>query len=68
MSIGTRIRQKRFEIGITQEKLALKCGWESARGRISNYELDLHTPKLKDIQKLAKALNVEPQWLIFGND
>lgn len=68
MEIGDRVKQKRQENGLTQEMLSLKCGWEGSGTRISNYELNIRTPKLKDIEKLAKALNVTPQWLTFGDD
>lgn len=68
MNIGDRIKQKRLEIGLSQEALGLKCGWENARARVSSYERNIHTPKLKDIQRLAKAINVSAKWLTFGDD
>lgn len=67
MEIGDRIKQKRVELGLSQEELGLKCGWENAKARISNYELNLRTPKIKDLINIAKALNVTPKWLTFGD-
>lgn len=67
MTVGKRIKQKRKEKGMTQQMLAELCGWDS-KTRVSNYELDLHEPKLADLKKLAKVLKVKAGWLAFGDE
>lgn len=66
-SFGSRLRAIRSLRGLTQPGLAELCGWES-QGRISNYERDEREPKLADIMRLARALNVDPVYLQYGGE
>lgn len=43
---------------LSQVELANLCGWDT-QSRISNYENNVRTPDLDDIEVLAKAMNVE---------
>ena len=66
-TIGNRIKQARLEKGMTQQELADACGYEH-RSTISKIERDAHDTTLPTIEKIAKALDVDPDYLVFGND
>jgi transcriptional regulator with XRE-family HTH domain len=57
MDFPARLRQLRLAAGLTQEALALKCGW-SGQSRIGNYEGGRGDPKFAELPILAKALGV----------
>ena len=58
MAIGENIRNIRKEKGLTQKQLGERCG--IAEANIRKYELGGANPKLETINKIAKALDVEP--------
>lgn len=62
-TLGSRIAHYRKRAGLSQEALAVACGWESA-SRISNYERDFREPTLDDIRHIATILNVNLMDLI----
>lgn len=53
---GLAIRQRRHELGISQEELAFRS--ELHRTYISDIERGSRNPSLKNIEKLAKALDI----------
>lgn len=55
------IKRIRKEKGISQEKLAEKC--ETTTSYIGLMEIYKNIPKLSTIERIAKALDVEPQLL-----
>ena len=55
------IKRIRKEKGITQERLAEAC--DTATSYIGLMEIYKNVPKLSTIERLAKALEVEPQVL-----
>jgi len=57
-------RAKR-ERGLTQEKLAVIL--EVRQGTISNWKNGLREPEFKSLNSLSKALNITPEWLLFGD-
>lgn len=62
-TLGLRIKQKRIELGLTQEELAFKLGYKS-KSTINKIELgknDLHQTKLL---AFAEALNTTPAFLL----
>ena len=67
MTIGGRIKEVREKRGMTQEELAVACGYKS-RSTINKFEKDICEIKLSNVQKIADALNVDPDYLVFGND
>lgn len=60
--IGERIKQRRLELGLTQEELANKVGYKS-RTSINKIELSRSLP-LKKIEIMANALETSPAYLM----
>lgn len=67
MTTGDRIRITREMRGMSQQELALKCGWTS-RSTISKIEKNICETRLTSLMKIAKALNVDPDYLVFGDE
>lgn len=57
MDFPARLKQLRQAAGLTQEALALKCGW-SGQSRVGNYEAGRGDPKFAELPVLAAALGV----------
>jgi len=55
---GSKVRQARMKIGISQEELAFQSGLD--RTYISGIERGTRNPSLKNIEKIAKALKISP--------
>ncbi len=64
MTVGNNIKRIRIEQNLTQKELAEKLG--CAEITIRQYELDKRQPNIKQLQKLAVALNVPTEYL-FDN-
>ncbi|MFC0268548.1 LexA family protein [Kushneria aurantia] len=64
-TVGQRIKKARLLRGVTQPELARMCGWES-QGRISNYERGLREAKRTDLEKIARALDLNVAWVWTG--
>lgn len=66
-TIGERILQRRIELNMSQEELALKIGYKdrSSIAKIESGERDIRQRKVID---LANALNTTPQWLMGYGD
>ena len=62
MNIGDRIRQKRIELGLTQDELAKKLGYAS-RSSVNKMEVARDLP-LKKVTAMANALDVTPSYLM----
>ena len=50
-----KIKILRTGLGITQSQLAGECGWADSQSRISNYELGLREPKLRECWVIVAA-------------
>ena len=61
MSIGSRIKERREEIGMTQTQLAEMIG--VTKGAIGNYESDANSPKASIMYKVFKALRCDANYL-----
>ncbi|RZM12337.1 MAG: XRE family transcriptional regulator [Pedobacter sp.] len=66
--LGKRIRQRREELGWTQDDLAQKFPLKSGKQTISRWESGKHEPGLADIKRLAELLDVTIIWLIEGTE
>lgn len=63
--VSKRIRELRAIRDMTQEELAKKLGY-SSRGSISRIESDERSIPMKMIPKIADALDVSEEYLMFG--
>ncbi len=63
-SLGARLRRKRREKGWTQEQLAIKAGTNQAVIQKIENGKSLRPRKINEI---AKVLEVNPAWLMFGD-
>ena len=66
MTVGQRIKQRREELGLTQEELAQKVGYAS-RSSINKIELSRELPS-KKIALMADALDTTPSFLMGWTD
>ena len=62
---GKNVRNYRLELGLSQEKLAEKCGLH--RTYIGSIECFQRNVSLENIQKIASALGKEPYQLLVNN-
>ena len=62
MTIGERIRERRLELGISQQELAKATGISG--GTLSAYETKGKMPAADIAQRIAKALDVTVEWLL----
>lgn len=67
MTVGQRIKQKRLELGMTQEELAEKMGY-NGKSSVCMAETKGDNITTTKVEKFAKALGVSPMWLMFGED
>ena len=65
MSIATNLRFLRKKAGYTQEQFAQKLGIK--RSLVGAYEEGRAEPRLQNLSKISKVLNVTVDGLIFGN-
>jgi len=66
-SFGERVRKIRLQRGMSQQELAEAAGFKS-KSTINKIELDKRTTKIDSAQKIARALNVDPDYLVFGDE
>jgi transcriptional regulator with XRE-family HTH domain len=62
LAFGAAVREKRFELGLSQEELANKAQVE--RSHMGKIERGEHLPNLVLILRLANALSVKPGFLV----
>lgn len=62
IAFGRVVRQRRIEIGLTQEQLSFEA--DLRRTYVSIIELGQQQPSLSTIFKLAKGLQLEPSQLV----
>ncbi len=65
--IADRIRKVRLERGMTQQELADAIGLKS-RSSINKIEMNTYEPGLEQIKRIARALNCDPDYLVFGQE
>lgn len=66
-SFGERVRETRIARGMTQQELADAIGMKS-RSTINKIELGSRNTKLDTATKIARALSVDPDYLVFGDE
>lgn len=63
MQLGERVKELRKEAGWTQGELAEKVGTDARQ--VSRYENGRITPSLEVLARIAEALNVSLDYLVF---
>ena len=63
---GKNVRNYRLELGLSQEKLAERCGLH--RTYIGSIECFQRNVSLENIQKIASALGKEPYQLLVNGE
>ena len=66
MTIGERIKQRRMELGLSQDELSRKMGYQT-RNAIYQFEKK-DNMKLSLIEKFAEALDTTPAYLMGWED
>lgn len=66
-NIGSRIRNRREELGMSQDELARKAGYKS-RSSINKIEVDGRGLPQDKLVAIAKALRVSPAYLMGWED
>lgn len=68
--LGRRMRERREELGLSQEKVGVAIGLDesSSRARISRYELGVHEPAMPTARLIAEALGVPLIYLYCEDD
>lgn len=61
--IGKQIRERRTELGLTQDELAKKLGYKS-KSSINKIELGVNDIPQSKIEQFAKALDTTPAYLM----
>lgn len=65
--VGDKIRERRIELGMTQEELANKMGFKS-KTTVTKVENNINDVNQKRIVEYAKALNTTPAYLMGWED
>ena len=67
MTIGQRIKQRREELGLSQEELAHALGYKN-RSSINKIELNLQQLRQQKILDVARVLKTTPTWILGIDD
>lgn len=67
MNIGERIKQRRIELGYTQEELAKRMGYKS-KSTINKIEMGINAMPVPKVAAFAKALETTPTYLMGWED
>ena len=65
MSIGSRIKERREQLNLTQPELAALLG--VSKGTVGNYESNISSPNEKILFKLFEVLNCDANYLYQDN-
>lgn len=65
-NIGTRIRERRDELGLSQRQVGELCG--AAQTQVGEWERGAVEPRFGTVVALAKALRCTAVWLVFGDE
>jgi transcriptional regulator with XRE-family HTH domain len=68
--VGSRLREARERLGISQKQLGIKAGLDPsvASPRINQYETGKHVPDIQTAQRLAEVLGVPAPYLYADDD
>lgn len=63
-NIPYRIKQRRKELGLSQDALAKACG--VGQSTVANWERGGHIPRQASLHKIAAALETDEIWILSG--
>ena len=63
MTVGERIKERRISLGWSQQELAKRAGY-SDKTAISKIEHGGNTITLKQVRRVAKAMNIDPMEIV----
>lgn len=63
-TIGSRIKEKRLELGLTQKDVGVSVG--RSTGAVTQWEADMTRPNGQNLMKLAKLFDCSAEWLLTG--
>ena len=63
-NIHNRIKERRQELGLSQDALGKAC--QVGQSTVANWERGGHVPRQATLEKIAKALKTEEVWLLSG--
>lgn len=66
MTMGERIRQRREELGLSQDEVAIRCGYKS-RSSINKIETKRSLP-IDKVEIIARVLEVSPAYIMGWYD
>jgi len=66
-TISARIKLARKMAGLATQAALLECIPEWKPSRLGNYEAGISHPGPEDVERIAKATQVSPCWLMFGH-
>jgi transcriptional regulator with XRE-family HTH domain len=66
--VGTRIRNRRIDAGLTQWQLGLKCRDAVEGGQVGRWERGASFPNYDHVVALARALKVTEEELLASDD
>jgi transcriptional regulator with XRE-family HTH domain len=64
MAFGPNLREARERLGLTQEQVAQRCGVHATE--VSRIEAGKRDPQISTLERLAKAVEVNPGQLLDG--
>jgi transcriptional regulator with XRE-family HTH domain len=64
--VSRRIRARRTELGLSQQEAASRAGISVRVAAKYETEIPPSGPELATLEKLARALDVSPAWLLYG--
>ena len=67
MTVGSNIRKRRYELGMSQQELASALGYKT-RSTIAKIESGENDVSQKKLLKFAEVLDIPVEYLISGND
>lgn len=67
MTIGQRIKNRREELGLSQDELAKKLGYKS-RTSINKLELGQRKIQMPKVKLIAEALSTTPEYIMGWED
>ena len=63
-ALGTRLREKRIQSGLTQTELAERLGYRGGANRVSDWEIGKHIPSLPLLERICAVYGMSVSGLL----